>query len=1352
MAYTTGKSLPENYFELDYIESTGTQWIDTGVSPTANTIVDITFTPTGGLSENSIFGSRWAVDGFFLMFYQSKIRWHSGGTVIDIGTYKAGDRVSCTCANNYIIVNGTKYDNVAASGNTTNSIQLLGAMDNGNNYTGVGKLEHVRIKDGDTIIREYVPAMSPSGVIGLYDLATDVFYANSGSGTFRTNIAPNSQLPSGITELAYIRSFGDQWIDTGYVYKQIPTAEIDYATETHKNSEIFGWGAKELYSMLINDDVGDYDNRLDLWNGVSWDTVAANGTIPNCVRSRNKLMIAKNGSSFDVLQNGIKVGTVANANDFSPNNYTARVFSARTNANHIGRLYGAKLWDNENLVRDLVPCRLANGTVGVYDLVQFKFYGNAGSGSFGAGPSLSDLPTTYSRLEYIQSTGTQYLNTDITGNASDKFELRMDVAYTDISRGEQIHQIMGFNGHSGCGIGPAGQNWWEASTFSQVKQSQHVHAEWYMHGSSWYRSANGLSLSGTNASSSNTTNATLNLFGTHESVHNTNINYWCYCKMYSAEVLVNNVVVRNFIPCSNAEGIIGMFDSIEGHFYTDSGLTGFTGPTSNTLPTDFIPVEYIESFGEQWINSGVKVKGNTWFETDLTFSSAFNYNFMVGCWSNLALALRAERELCIGVAGTEKQPLSDLNTVSGVKYNYIMGPNCGIIQNGVQYSIGGSSNNASNGEIFVFAATNNVPGSPYRWADYGKGKLYYLKIYEGVTGDPENSKCVRSFVPCLNSSGEPGLYDTVGKRFYHNQGTGTFTAGPIVGRLPVGFTRLNVIESSGTQAINTGYYPASEDLKYVLDFAEDPVVAGTSLFGAEYNGSTRQWAITGYQGNSNGVVSYYVGTSGGVLDQNINKGIRQILTVKATRGTFTTTLGQATQSITYSGSLLKSCPITVFSNNDGASYYQLSSIKLYGFQISDSGILVRAFVPCLTTAGEAGLYDYITGKFYGNAGSGTLVPRSPAGNLVKHKTLINGTSYDIVAGKAMVDGTVREIINGRTLVNGTGYSIPLKNNVIEITLDPNGGSGGTSKFYYHYGKNMFFAEPECWNQITSIELPTRSGYTFVGYNGDGTNGGSTSETYVFSDKSISTALCTQVYKSATLKAQWGEKTYTLYFDANGGSTPTASKAVVYTKALGTLPTPTRAGYWFVGWYSINYKDQPWVYYGEANGDVKAYYNGDPLAMAGHYWDAGRNEGRRICEYVATDNYNTVGDMTIYAGWTPIYTINQSTQNWSDWSGLKDLAWEDYEGYRAMSINWGGDIAATTRSDTAIYGQALYFMATNKYSERWSNIFVNGTDQGEYLKAEYTMRACANMEVIWVFDTRNWIFSNPQAFWDCYLWY
>ena len=43
--------------------------------------------------------------------------------------------------------------------------------------------------------------------------------------------------------------------------------------------------------------------------------------------------------------------------------------------------------------------------------------------------------------------------------------------------------------------------------------------------------------------------------------------------------------------------------------------------------------------------------------------------------------------------------------------------------------------------------------------------------------------------------------------------------------------------------------------------------------------------------------------------------------------------------------------------------------------------------------------------------------------------------------------------------------------------------------------------------------------------------------------------------------------FTVSFNANGGSCSTASKAVTYSNAYGTLPTPTRAGYTFNGWYT-----------------------------------------------------------------------------------------------------------------------------------------------------------------------------------------
>lgn len=45
------------------------------------------------------------------------------------------------------------------------------------------------------------------------------------------------------------------------------------------------------------------------------------------------------------------------------------------------------------------------------------------------------------------------------------------------------------------------------------------------------------------------------------------------------------------------------------------------------------------------------------------------------------------------------------------------------------------------------------------------------------------------------------------------------------------------------------------------------------------------------------------------------------------------------------------------------------------------------------------------------------------------------------------------------------------------------------------------------------------------------------------------------------------KAYTVYFDPNGGTSYTVSKTVTNSSTYGTLPTPTRNGYAFDGWYT-----------------------------------------------------------------------------------------------------------------------------------------------------------------------------------------
>lgn len=50
--------------------------------------------------------------------------------------------------------------------------------------------------------------------------------------------------------------------------------------------------------------------------------------------------------------------------------------------------------------------------------------------------------------------------------------------------------------------------------------------------------------------------------------------------------------------------------------------------------------------------------------------------------------------------------------------------------------------------------------------------------------------------------------------------------------------------------------------------------------------------------------------------------------------------------------------------------------------------------------------------------------------------------------------------------------------------------------------------------------------------------------------------------------------YTVTFDANGGSVDIDSKEVIENSAYGTLPTPTREGYTFMGWNGKNMYEVP----------------------------------------------------------------------------------------------------------------------------------------------------------------------------------
>lgn len=92
---------------------------------------------------------------------------------------------------------------------------------------------------------------------------------------------------------------------------------------------------------------------------------------------------------------------------------------------------------------------------------------------------------------------------------------------------------------------------------------------------------------------------------------------------------------------------------------------------------------------------------------------------------------------------------------------------------------------------------------------------------------------------------------------------------------------------------------------------------------------------------------------------------------------------------------------------------------------------------------------------------------------------------------------------------------------------------------------------------------TKKGYSFNGWNTKADGSGTK-----YADEADVTNLSYTDGDTITLYAQWSANPYKLTFDANKGSCSEASRMVKYDSTYGVLPTATRIGYTFAGWYTL----------------------------------------------------------------------------------------------------------------------------------------------------------------------------------------
>lgn len=159
----------------------GNTIFDTGIAVDRNTKVICEFIVTT-ISTASILGISWAADGFFLMMYQSHLRYHSGGQTFDDSVILGvGDRVRVICEYDKFTLNGVEHSLSPSGDNVQGTLKVFGNVSQSQGGALNIAPKSCEIYSSNVLVASLVPRIS-SGVGVLFDSVESTEIQNTGTG------------------------------------------------------------------------------------------------------------------------------------------------------------------------------------------------------------------------------------------------------------------------------------------------------------------------------------------------------------------------------------------------------------------------------------------------------------------------------------------------------------------------------------------------------------------------------------------------------------------------------------------------------------------------------------------------------------------------------------------------------------------------------------------------------------------------------------------------------------------------------------------------------------------------------------------------------------------------------------------------------------------------------------------------------------------------------------------------------------------------------------------------------------------------------------------------------------------
>lgn len=468
-------NLPYGYKRCLYLESTGTQYIDTNIIPTTQTGAYVKWSLTNIKNYSNVLAclgistDDTADNIFMLPHWNGYNNAYLGGFMSRTsGVLRLENQTAPTLQSTHESYlnyhnNGQALIDATLLGNVDNTYEnlendlplyLFGCNKLNSLSTGdsmIGRIYRATITEGENIVMDLIPCLDDNGKPCMYDLVTQTpFYnANAEGNDFRYVV--KSKIPSGYKRLKYLKSTGTQYINTGIVTDGTYTISTKFVVnDTFGNVPIWGrtGNANTGESQAVCATTSQHLIAFQyVWRGGLYQWKVDLSQPHEYVFTEGQQSVVVDGNTVQLQHMNTSAVNASNLNRKSHYLFASNGWNNKACVD----FYYFRMQNGEGkVVLDFVPALDENGRPCMYDLVEGVPYYNAGTGEFKCPPGSLEtdykkyctlgvignrlgggedgLPPTYKRVNYLESTGTQYIDTGIATDGTYTIRAKMQAS------------------------------------------------------------------------------------------------------------------------------------------------------------------------------------------------------------------------------------------------------------------------------------------------------------------------------------------------------------------------------------------------------------------------------------------------------------------------------------------------------------------------------------------------------------------------------------------------------------------------------------------------------------------------------------------------------------------------------------------------------------------------------------------------------------------------------------------------------------------------------------------------------------------------------------------------------------